>query len=375
MDFDRAIARDPYSSTKWNKYRGRDVIPLWVADMDFASPPSVLEALHRRVDHGILGYTDAPDSLVDAVQRYAERHYRWTIEADWLVWLPGLVPGLNLACRAVGQEGDTVLTATPVYPPFLHAPAQSARKLQTVPLVETAEGWRWNFDALEDAVSARTRLLLLCHPHNPVGRAWQPEELAVLIDVAERHGLIVCSDEIHCDLLLDPTLRHTPLACVAPAFADRTITLMAPSKTWNLPGLGCSFAVIPDRSLRRRFRDAMAGLVPHVNTLGFTAAEAAYRDDGTWLAALLVYLRGNLDLFLDWLAGASHLKASAPEATYLAWIDARAVDPTNPLPHFEALGVGPSDGRDFGFPGYVRLNFACRRALLQQALERLAPLR
>jgi cystathionine beta-lyase len=312
---------------------------------------------------------------VDAVQRFAERHYCWTIETDWLIWLPGLVPGLNLACRAVGQVGDSVLTATPVYPPFLSAPAQSARELRTVPLTDASEGWRWNFDALEAAITARTRLFLLCHPHNPVGRAWRPDELAGLVDVAERHGLIVCSDEIHCDLLLEPALRHTPLACVAPAFADRTITLMAPSKTWNLPGLGCSFAVIPDRALRRRFRDAMAGLVPHVNTLGFTAAEAAYRDDGAWLAALLDYLRGNRNLLLDWLTGSSRLKASVPEATYLAWIDARAIDPTNPLPHFEALGVGPSDGRDFGFPGYVRLNFATRRALLQQALERLAPLR
>lgn len=375
MDFDRAIERIGTSSTKWNKYRGQDVLPMWIADMDFASPPAVLAALCRRLDHGVLGYTDAPDSLIDAVLRYAAKHYRWTIEPDWLVWLPGLVPGLNLACRATGREGDAVVTATPVYPPFLRAPAQSGRELVTVALKETPAGWQWDLDVLERAITARTRLMLLCHPHNPVGRAWRIEELAALIDLADRHGLIVCSDEIHCDLLLEPALLHTPLACVDPAFADRTITLMAPSKTWNLPGLGCSFAVIPDPLLRRRFRQSMAGLVPPVNTLGFTAAEAAYRDEGTWLTALIVYLRTNRDLLQDWLAGAPRLKGFAPEATYLAWIDARGIDPENPLPQFEALGVGLSDGRDFGLPGYVRLNFGCRRALLEEGLRRLEPLR
>jgi cystathionine beta-lyase len=247
--------------------------------------------------------------------------------------------------------------------------------LVTVALEETHAGWRWDFDALERAITPRTRLMLLCHPHNPVGRAWDIKELAALIDLANRHGLVICSDEIHCDLLLDPGLQHTPLACVEASFADRTITLMAPSKTWNLPGLGCSFAVIPDPSLRRRFRQSMAGLVPPVNTLGFTAAEAAYRDDGAWLAALIAYLRANRDRVRDWLVGAPHLKGCAPEATYLAWIDARAIDPANPLPRFEALGVGLSDGREFGLPGYLRLNFGCRRALLEEALRRLEPLR
>lgn len=375
VDFDSLIERAGTSSTKWNKYGGQDIIPLWVADMDFASPPSVLAALRRRVDHGVLGYTDPPHSLTDAVLAYAARHYRWTLEADWLVWLPGLVTGLNLACRAVGREGDAVMTATPVYPPFLRAPAQSCRELLAVPLADTPAGWCWDFAALDAAITPRTRLLLLCHPHNPVGRVWGRDELCTLIAWADRHGLIICSDEIHCDLILEPALQHTPLACAEPSFMDRTITLMAPSKAWNIPGLGCSFAVIPDPSLRRRFRGAMAGLVPSVNVLGYAAAEAAYRDDGAWLAALVTYLRGNRDLLLNWLAGAYRLKAKSPEATYLAWIDARVVDPADPLPCFEALGVGLSDGRDFGFPGYVRLNFGCRRALLEQALQRLSPLR
>jgi cystathionine beta-lyase len=375
MNFDEAIDRLPTSSNKWNKYAGRDILPMWVADMDFQSPPSVLAALRERVGHGVFGYTDPPDSLVEAFRDYAARHYGWQVEPDWFVWLPGLVQGINLACRAVGEAGDAVLTATPVYPPFLRAPGLAGRELVRVPLVDRGPDWGWDFEALEAAITLRTRLLLLCHPHNPVGRAWREEELGRLLDIARRHSLVVCSDEIHCDLLLEEGLRHTPFARLDPDFAAQTITLLAPSKAWNLAGLGCSLALIPDPQLRARFRREQAGLVPSVNLLGYTAAEAAYRDDGRWLSALLDYLRGNRDLLRGWFAGGERLKLTVPEATYLAWIDARAVDPVNPLRRFEELGVGLSDGRDFGLPGYLRLNFGCTRALLAEALRRLEPLR
>ena len=372
--FDQVIDRRNTSTIKWDRYAGRDVLPLWIADMDFRSPPSVLAALHERVDHGVMGYTAPPDSLVEAVTGYARRHYGWTIEPSWLVWLPGLVLGLNLACRAVGQPGDAVVTATPIYPPFLSAPELADRKLITVPLAVSEGQWRWDLARLEAALTPQTRLLMLCHPHNPVGRAWHEEELQDLIRVARRHDLIICSDEIHADLQLEPGRKHWPLAALDPDGADRTITLMAPSKHWNLPGLGCAFAVIPDPALRRRYTQSMAGLVPHVNLLGYTAAEAAYRDDSGWHDELIDYLRGNRQQLMNWFAG-SRLHMTVPEATYLAWIDARAVDPVNPLPAFEALGVGLSDGRDFGMPGYVRLNFGCRRALLEEALQRILPLR
>jgi cystathionine beta-lyase len=373
--FEQIINRRGTGSIKWDRYADRNVLPMWVADMDFQSPPSVRAALQDRIDHGVFGYTAAPASLVEAVTVYARRKYGWTIDPEWLIWLPGLVLGLNLACRAVGQPGDAVVTATPIYPPFLSAPGLADRKLITVPLTDSSGQWCWDLERLEASLTAETRLLMLCHPHNPVGRAWHEDELLALIDVARRHDVIICSDEIHADLILEPGRHHRPLAAVDPDFATRTITLMAPSKAWNLPGLGCAFAVIPDPLLRQRYNRAMAGLVPHVNLMGYVAAEAAYRDDGCWHAGLIEYLRGNRQRLVDWFAASQRLHLTEPEATYLAWIDARAVDPVNPLPAFESLGVGLSDGRDFGMAGYLRLNFGCHRSLLEEALQRLLPLR
>ncbi|STQ89607.1 MalY/PatB family protein [Iodobacter fluviatilis] len=375
MDFQTPIDRSATSSQKWNKYAGQDILPMWVADMDFVSPVSIVAALQERVAHGVFGYTDAPDSLVEAVQAYAAQHYAWQIDASWIVWLPGLVQGLNLACRTVGEADDEVLTATPIYPPFLRAPGLSNRNLLTVPLLQKNDSWEWDFAALEAAITPKTKLLLLCHPHNPVGRAWNTQELTQLIAIARRHDLIICSDDIHCDLLLAEGLKHQPLAALDPGFAAQTITLLAPSKTWNIAGLGCSLAVIPDPSLRANFCKQMAGIVPSVNLLAFTAAEAAYRDDGAWHAELITTLRQNRDILLDWFTGSDRLKITLPEATYLAWIDARALDPVNPLPHFEALGVGLSDGRDFGLPGFVRLNFGCPAETLKAALKRIESLR
>ena len=372
FDFDRVVDLSGGDSIKWNRYAGRDVLPLWVADMDFAAPPAVLDALQARVARGHFGYGGPWPTLVDAVRDHLAREYAWRIEPDWLVWLPGLVSGLNVACRAV--DGG-VLTATPVYPPFLSAPRLSGRALRTVPLRQADDGrWRWDFAALEAAAAAPgfdSRLLLLCHPHNPVGRAWDDDELAALADFCARRDLIVCSDEIHCGLLLDADRRHRPWATLGADAARRSITLMAPSKTYNVPGLGCAFAVIPDGALRRRFAQAMQGIVPHVNVLGLAACEAAYRDCDDWRGALLAYLRANRDRVQAAVARMPGLAMSHVEATYLAWIDARGLGVADPAAHFEAAGVGLSNGAEFGLPGWVRLNFGCPRATLDAALERM----
>ena len=371
FDFDTPPDRRDTASEKWDRYAGRDILPLWVADMDFRSPPAVIEALHQRVEHGIFGYSAPPKELVETVVSMLEREYGWQVQEEWLVWLPGLVCGLNVTCRAVGEPGDGVATFTPVYPPFLSAPKLAGRELISVPLVATGDHWEMDLQALERAVTPRTRLLLLCSPHNPVGRVWSREEQLALLELAERHDLTVCSDEIHAGLVLDGDKRHIPFAALSPEAAHRSITLNAPSKTYNIPGLGCSFAVIPDDSLRRSFRRAMAGIVPHVNLLGYTAALAAYRDSEPWRQALLAYLRGNRDLLLREVAGMPGLRTWPVEATYLAWIDARGLGVPDPAAFFEGAGVGLSDGAPFGAPGYVRLNFGCPRSLLEEALQRM----
>lgn len=371
IDFSIPVERRNTASMKWDKYKGRDIIPLWVADMDFCSPPAVIEALQKRVDHGVFGYTIPPESLNTAVVKMLQADYGWVIEPQWLVWLPGLVTGLNVACRAVGEDNDDVMTAVPVYPPFLTAPENSRRRLVKVPLQEKDNRWTFDFDRLESAITPDTRLFLLCNPHNPVGRIFSREELKALAMICEKHDIIICSDEIHCGLLLDEDKAHLPTSTLDPEVAKRTITLMSPSKTFNLPGLGCAFAVIPDEKLRRRFVQAKSGIVPLVNALGFVAAEAAYLDCADWHAGLLEYLRGNRETVARAIAHMPPLSMAPLEATYLAWIDVRSADLPNPVRFFEDAGVGLQDGIEFDGPGFVRLNFGCRRSLLEEALNRM----
>ena len=359
-------------SLKWHRYAGRDILPLWVADMDFTSPPAVMEALHRRTDHGVFGYALPSDELVQAVVDHIRTRFGWAIDPAWLVFLPGLVTGLNVACRAVGKPGDAVLTTTPVYPPFLSAPVNMERRLITAPLSQIQGRWQWDWEALEAAVTPETRLFLLCSPHNPTGRLWRRDELMVLSDFCRRHDLVLCSDEIHADLVLTTEARHLCTASLDEEIAGRTLTLMAPSKTFNVPGLGCAFAIIPNPDLRDRFNQAAAGIVPHVNLMGYVAAQAAYTQGQDWLEALLIQLRRNRDRVQAAVAAMPGLVMSEVEATYLAWIDARGLGVEQPAAYFEKAGVGLSDGAEFGAPGFVRLNFGCDPALLSEALKRMA---
>jgi len=369
-DFDQIVDRRGTASLKWQRYRGRDVLPLWVADMDFRSPPEVIEALHRRVDHGVFGYPLPSTELTEAVVERARRLYGWAVEPDWIVWIPGVVVGLNVACRAIGREGDEVATFTPIYPPFLTAPQHVQRSLIRIPL---AQGHRTTFDVdrFERSLTDRTRLLLLCNPHNPVGRSFDREELRGVTEVCLRRNAVICSDEIHCDLILDDK-RHIPTATLGRDVEQQTITFMAPSKTFNIPGLDCAMAIIPNGRLRRQFADAKAGLVPHVNVFGYEAALAAYQHGEPWRQALLQYLRGNRDFLLREVNHITGLAMGPVEATYLAWIDARGLGVDDPTRFFEQAGVGLSDGAEFDGPGFVRLNFGCPRAILEKAVERMA---
>jgi cystathionine beta-lyase len=377
FNFDMTPERRGTDSQKWQKYAGRDVLPMWVADMDFETAPVIVEALRRRVEHGIYGYARPVKSTVDAVVGAMEARYRWRIDPSWIVWLPGLVCGLNVAARAFAQEGDEILSLSPVYPPFTTAPRNQGRVSRSVPLAldSAARRWEIDWDALERAVTPRTRLFIVCHPHNPIARVWSRDEVSRIAQFCARHNLLICSDDIHCDLLLEPGAVHEPFGIVAPGEAARTVTFMAPSKTFNVPGLGTSFALIPDPGIRTRFVKACAGIVAEVNALGYVACEAAYRDGEPWRVALVEYLRGNRDFLEGFVARElPGVRIEAPiQATYLAWLNIEALRLQNPVRHFEDGGVGLSDGVPFGAaPGsHVRINFGCPRSTLALGLSRM----
>ncbi|QPL45614.1 PatB family C-S lyase [Halomonas sp. A40-4] len=364
-----------WASQKWHRYAD-DVLPLWVADMDFHSPPSVIEALHARVSHGVYGYGEVPDTLTETLCEWSADHYLWPIQPEWQQWLPGVVPALHLAALALTAPGDGVLTVTPIYPPFLAVAERTGRLPQQAALatpVSADDSWRLDIGALEAAVTPQTRLLLWCHPHNPTGRVWSHGELAALAAFVERHDLWVVSDELHCDLLLDEGAHHQPLVAAFPALAKRTITLWAPSKTFNLAGLTTACAVIPDESLRKRFAQAAKGLLPDGNVLGLVAAEAAYRHGDPWRQALLGVLREHCATLKARVATWPGVEMSPPASTYLAWLDMRQAglgeSPQASL--LEQAGVALSDGAAFGHPGFVRLNFGTTASQLEAALARM----
>ncbi|MDP4559404.1 PatB family C-S lyase [Halomonas meridiana] len=372
---ERRAPEGQYASQKWHRYAA-DVLPLWVADMDFHSPPAVIDALQRRVAHGVYGYGEVPATLSEALCQWSAHHYAWSIEPEWQQWLPGVVPALHFAAMALTQPGEGVLTIAPIYPPFLAVAERTGRLAQQAMLAEPAapgEPWRLDIEALEAAITPQTRLLLWCHPHNPTGRVWTLRELEQLAAVVERHDLWVVSDELHCDLLLDEGARHRPLAALFPELAKRTITLWAPSKTFNLAGLTSACAVIPDPALRHRFAEATKGFLPDGNVLGLVAAEAAYREGEPWRQALLDVLRRHGTALEARVATWPGVSLSAPESTYLAWLDMRdaGLGETPAQTLLEKAGVALSEGAAFGCPGFVRLNFGTTASQLEAALSRM----
>jgi len=373
-DFDRVIERRHTDSAKWRQY-DEDVLPLWVADMDFAVPEPVVRALGERMAHPIFGYGRPPDALREVIQERLVRLYSWHVETDEIIFLPGVVTGFNLACHTIGAPGDEVLVEAPVYPPMLTAPGHAGRTCKVVPLVEGSERYEHDFDGFEQAITERSALFLLCNPHNPVGRVFEMAELARLAEICLRHDVVICSDDIHCDFVYQDH-PYVPIASLAPEIGAQTITLLAPSKTYNIAGLSCAVGVVQNPDLRARLKRAGAGLVTHVNVLGYTAGLAAYRDGGPWLDALLVYLEANRDYLLEYVGvHMPGIRCKQPEGTYLAWLDCRESSiPGNPHQFFlERARVALNDGATFGAggEGFVRLNFGCPRATLTEGLERM----
>lgn len=371
--FDHTPDRKPTFAFKWEKYKGKDVIPAWVADTEFSCAQPILDALHSRVDHGPLGYHHPTQyqPAFDAVVRWLDKQHNWQIEPEWVVWVPGVVPGFNIACTAYCQPGDKVMVQTPNYPPLLAAPALQQMERVDIPTVE--QNGRYTIDLAElehQAADPACKLFIVCNPMNPVGSVLTAEELDTIADICQRHNVLLCSDEIHCDLVLEEGATHLP-ASKHPGLQDHSLTLMAASKTFNVAGLGCSFAVIPNAKLRQAFAKQITGLVPWANVLGLVATEAAFTQCDDWHQELVTYLRGNRDYLVEHINQIPGLKALKPDATYLLWIDASGLGVKDVQKWCEERGVGPSPGRDFHAPDCFRINFGCSRQMLEEIVARL----
>lgn len=367
FDFVTPVQRKNTASLKWQRYEQQDVIPMWVADMDLKSPPAVQKALQQAVERGVFGYGEVPAALNQAFIDWCASQYAWLVEEDWLVWIPGVVPGFNLAIEAWLSAEQGVLVQSPVYTPIRVLGHLRQRSSFDVPVSETVIQHK-----LANFLQPETAAVVLCNPQNPLGKVYSRAELEALAKLAEEKDLLVIADEIWSDLLLEPNLRHVPFASVSSAAAARSVTLMAPSKTFNIAGLSCAVAVIPNPELRASYRKAMRGLMPDMNYLGLVAAQAAWQEGDAWLVALKVHLNANLDLLENWLKDFPQIGYQRPQATFVAWLDVSALPLADPMDAFLKGGVALSAGEAYGQASHVRLNFGCTAEQLQQALKRMA---
>jgi cystathionine beta-lyase len=379
-DFDALPNRRATNSGKWRTHP-EDVLPMFVADMDFVSPEPVRRALHDFVAGGVYGYprfdghmSDSP-ALREIVVERLKRLHGWRVGPEALVFVPGVVTSFNLAAATLAAPGGEVVVQTPIYPPMLETAGHAGMARRDAGLARGAGGrYEVDWDVFEAAFSPATRMFLLCNPHNPTGRMFARDELERMAEVCLRREVTICADEIHAELVY-PGRAHVPIASLAPEIEQRTITLIAPSKTFNLAGLQCSIAIIPNADLRNAYVQARRGLVTWVNVMGLIAAEAAYRDGDEWLAQLLAYLAGNRDFVTQYVsAELPGVRVAPPEATYLAWLDCRGTGRPQPCQCILEVGrVACNDGAEFGpgGEGFVRLNFGCPRSMLAQALARM----
>ena len=375
FDFDTLHDRRNTESSKWRLY-DEDVLPMWVADMDFRSPEPVIKAIQDRVAHGVFGYPKPQDELKESVVHWLHRRHGWSVNPEHLIFVPGVVTGFNLATHAVAQAGDGVLVQTPTYGPFLKVAENVKLIQQENELIRGEDGqYTIDLDAFEAAIDEKTRIFMLCNPQNPTGRVFRKDELEAMAEICLRHKVIICSDEIHHDLVYSEN-QHIPTASLDPEIAANTITLLAPSKTFNIAGLKASVAVIENDELREQYEAAKQGLVGWVNLLGQIATQASYQGGEAWLDALLVYLQANRDFVYDFvnnqLPGISMAK---PEGTYLAWLDCQGLEiGGKPCDFFiENARVAMNDGDWFGAggQGHIRFNFGCPRLLVEEALAKM----
>ncbi|REG11263.1 MalY/PatB family protein [Pelolinea submarina] len=374
-NFEQLIDRKYTNSIKWDLYP-EDVLPLWVADMDFEAPQPIVAALQQRIDHHVFGYEGPDEELLKAICDWVGRRHHWTVTPDQIMLMTGVVSGMNWVTNAFKKEGKKLLIQPPVYPPFFQVAKNTDTDLVEAPLICAEDGYQIDFDEFEKQAAAGVGVFILCNPHNPVGRVYTRAELERMGEICLRYGITICADEIHCDLVY-PGHEHISIASLSDDLAANTITLMAASKTFNIPGLNFSFAVISNEESRKQMKKAASGMTGHAEILANAAAKAAFTECDAWLEKLLVYLEGNRDYLLDFIrAELPEIKCFQPQGTYLAWLDCRSLKLEPDAYHFflEKAKVALNDGKTFGKQGnnFVRLNFGCPRATLQEALERMA---
>lgn len=382
-DFDKLIDRKGKASYKWDqseKLFGReDILPLWVADMDFRPPQEVVDAIVARAEEGVYGYTIRTQGYYDAIIGWLERRHGWSIKQEWLSSSPGIVPALSLMVLAFTNPGDSVILQSPVYYPFYDVIKSNGRTVVDNALVLQDDGrYVMDYELLEQQAKSGAKMLLLCTPHNPGGRVWTRGELERVADIARKYDLLVVADEIHHDLVF-PGRKHVPFASLSEDAAQRTLTCMAPSKTFNLAGLQCAAVVIPNEGLRTKYNALLKTLSLHMESyFGITAMETSYKHGDEWLDQLLVYLEGNLNALIEFVSKRlPQIKVMRPEGTYMAWLDCSAIS-NSPQElkklMFEEAGVAFTEGSIFGKQGagHLRVNFACPRSLLLQALDQFA---
>ncbi len=369
FNFDKIISRKNTNSFKWDKYDD-SVLPMWVADMDFESPVEIKAALQKLTDSGVYGYAKSPDKLNDIIVKRLKERHDWDIKADWIVLLPGLVPGLHASARIFESTEDfSIMTSTPVYYHLSLASKSIEKKTIEVPFVWTNNQWEMDFEAMQENLELGTKIYMLCNPHNPNGRVFSKEELHKLVDFCLKNNLVLVSDEIHCDLILDKNKKHISAASLNSEIENQSISLLAPSKTFNIAGLGGSFAVIPNAEIREKFTKACFGIMPHMSAFAFETMIAAYEYGENWRQELIKYLKGNHDYLLSEVNKIPGISMESLEATYLAWIKVERDDIPNPEEYLLKYGLGVSGGYQFKGNGYFRLNFGTQRANVEQAVE------
>ncbi len=376
-DFDQIISRRGTNAIKWERF-SEDVLPLWVADTDFAVDPKIIQRLQKRLEHPILGYChNHPDLINVIVERMSER-YKWEITPESVLLLPGVVSGFNFAIRAICESGSSVLFQQPVYPPFFEAPINNrvASSISTLVYNINTNRYEIDFEEFERKIQPETKLFLFCNPQNPTGRVFTVDELEKIALICARHNLVICSDEIHGEIIYSG-YQHVPIASLNADVRDRTITLIAPSKTFNIPGLSCSVAIIQNPELRKRYQNVLEGFSSGVSCLSQEAGLAAYAEGTEWLQQMNTYLESNRDYLLQTIATEMpSIQTTEIQATFLAWLDcSQSGIPGNPQAFFEnEAKVGLNDGATFGrgFDKFVRLNFGTPRSILMEALQRMS---